>query len=412
MAKLTALEVAKIVDAGMHRVDDGLYLQIKGGRSWVHRYMFRGKQRLSGLGSADPKDGLTLAQARAARDDERALIRKDIDPVAERKRRRGEKTAEQSRKIFRNVARDFIANHEGQWRNPVHRKQWTSTLETYVYPVIGEMWVDEIITDHVRQVLQPIWYAKPETARRVRGRIEKILGFAKPLGLRSGENPARLADNLEHIFPKLEKKRKIRHHPALPYAQIPIFVPKLREQEGVGARALEFVILTAARTGDIIGQEWDERPPMKWEHVDFGERLWTIPATKNDGEHKVPLSDPAMAVLKSMQTLGHDTEIVFPSLDRRGQPMSNNAMLALLERMGHGDITVHGFRSTFRDWAGECTNFPRELAEKALAHTVGDETERAYQRGDLLNKRRKLMETWAGYCTRPAAIGEVVQMRR
>jgi integrase len=189
---------------------------------------------------------------------------------------------------------------------------------------------------------------------------------------------------------------------------------KLREQGGLSAKALEFVILTAVRTGDIIGGDREERPPMMWPHVDLDGRLWTIPATKNGAEHKVPLSSVALAVLESVKTLGIDAALVFPSLGK-SQPLSNNAMLALLERMGHGNITVHGFRSSFRDWAAECTNFPRELAEKALAHTIGDETERAYQRGDLLERRRRVMDAWAGYCTRPAPAEEtskVLAMRR
>ena len=406
---LTVVEIKALTEPGLHWVDDGLYLQIRGGRSWCHRYMFDGKPRLSGLG---PVDDVTLAQARAARDDERALIRKGGDPVADRKRQRGEKTAEPKKKVvFRDVAKDFIANYEGEWRNPVHRQQWTNTLETYVYPIIGDMTPDEITTEHVRQVLQPIWLAKAETAARLRGRIERILGFARPLGLRTGENPARWADNLEHMFPKQKRKRKVRHHPALPYAQIPAFMAKLRTWEGISAKALEFTILTAVRTGDVIGNDREDRPPMKWPHVNLVESLWIIPATENDTEHRVPLSDPAVAVLKWMKELGADTEIVFPSLGK-GQPLSNNAMLSLLDRMGHGNVTVHGMRSTFRDWAGECTNFPRELAEKALAHTIGDETERAYQRGDLLNKRRKLMQAWAGYCAEPATTGQVVPMHR
>ncbi len=230
---LTALEVKAIKEPGMHRVDDGLYLQVasKTARSWIHRFTLDGKATWSGLG---PADAMSLADARAARDDERALIRQGINPVTQRKALRTAAEPVKSKKTFREVAADYIANHESSWKNHVHRKQWTSTLDTYVHPIIGDMPVDEITTDHIRQVLQPIWYTKPETARRVRGRIEKILGFAKPLGLRSGENPARLADNIEHVFPKREK-RKVKHHPALPYAQIPAFMTELREHEGIAA---------------------------------------------------------------------------------------------------------------------------------------------------------------------------------
>jgi integrase len=407
---LTAKEVERLKQPGMHSVDAGLYLQIKNGaRSWIHRYTINRKARWSGLGSYPE---MSLAGARAKLKDEQAQIRAGIDPVADRKRMRGEKLAEQPKKTFREVAKDYITNHESSWKNPVHRKQWTSTLEAYVYLTIGDMPVDQIITDHVRQVLQPIWYTKPETARRIRGRIEKILGFAKPLGLRTGENPARLTDNIEHVLPK-RAKRKVKHHPAMPYGELPAFMVKLRGQENIAARCLEYTTLCATRTGDAIGSKREDRPPMKWPHVDLDAKIWVIPATKNDEEHKVPLSDPAVAVLKSVKALGLDSELVFPSPNGRGQPLSNNAMLALLDRMGHGDVTVHGMRSTFRDWAAECTNFPRELAEKALAHTIGDETERAYQRGDLLSKRRKLMEAWAGYCAKPATpTGKLLLMHR
>jgi integrase len=415
MARTIQLKTAKEIEhlakqEGRHPVEPGLYLQVKRDAvSWLHRYRFKGKSRWSGLGSYPD---VNLAGARAKLKDEQTKIRAGVDPVAERKERRGEKVAEQPKpkKTFREVAKDYVINHESEWTNPKHRNAWTVTLETYAYPIIGDMAVDEIATEHVRAVLQPIWYTKAETARRVRGRIEKVLSFAKPLGLRTGENPARWADNLEHIFPKREKKRKV-NHPAMPYDELPAFMVRLREQGGLSAKALEFTILTAVRTGDVIGGGREERPPMMWPHVDLDGRVWTIPATKNGSEHKVPLSDQAAAVLKSVKALGINPELVFPS-PGKGQPLSNNAMLGLLARMGHSDITVHGFRSSFRDWAAESTNFPRELAEKALAHTIGDETERAYQRGDLLNKRRKLMEAWAGYCARPAATGEVVPMRR
>ena len=418
MARIIQLKTAKEIEqvaklkSGKNFVEPGLYLQVNGDAvSWLHRYAFKGKSRWSGLGSY-PR--LSLAGARAKLKDEQTKIRAGVDPVAERKAHRTVAEPAKPKKTFRDVAKDFITNHESQWTNPKHRDQWTATLETYAYPAIGDMAVDEVTTEHARQVLQPIWYTKSETARRLRGRCEKVLSFAKPLGLRTGENPFRWADNLEHVFPRLEKKRKVKHHPAMPYGELPAFLVKLREQGGLSAKALEFTILTAVRTGDIIGGDREERPPMMWPHVDLDGRLWTIPATKNGAEHKVPLSSVALAVLESVKTLGIDAALVFPSLGK-SQPLSNNAMLALLERMGHGNITVHGFRSSFRDWAAECTNFPRELAEKALAHTIGDETERAYQRGDLLERRRRVMDAWAGYCTRPAPAEEtskVLAMRR
>jgi integrase len=408
---LTAKEIEQLSKKpGMHRADEGLYLQVKNGAcSWLHRYRFRGVPRLSGLGAYP---GITLAIARKKRDAEHAQVLAGVDPVAERRRKRTVAPVEKPKATFRDVAKAFIANHESQWTNPKHHWQWTTSLEQFVYPHIGDTAVDAITVEDVRQVLQPIWYTKAVTASRVRARIENVLSFAKPLGLRTGENVARWKDNLEFVFPRREKKRKKIHHAALPHEELPGFLVKLRAQGGIAARALEFIILTAVRTGDVNGQDHEGRPPMMWKHVDLAGKLWTIPATKNDGEHRVPLSDPAIAVLNGMKALGLDTDLVFPSLDRKGQPMSSNAMLVLLGRMDCRErTTVHGFRSSFRDWAGECTSFPRELAEKALAHTIGDETERAYQRGDLLNKRRKLMEAWAGYCMRPAATADVVPLR-
>jgi integrase len=405
---LTAKEVEALArQPGMHAVEAGLFLQVKGNtRSWIHRYQFEKRPRYSGLGAYP---ATALAKARAKLKAEQTLLEQGIDPVAERKRQRSEEKVEtRTRKTFKEVAKTYIADNEASWKNPVHRDQWPSSLEKHVYNVLigaegrqvafGDMYVDEITTEHVCAVLRPIWYEKAETARRVRGRIEKILGSAKALGLRDGANPAALADNIALVLPRKrgDKKKQVRHHPALPYAEMPAFMIKLRTQESVSAKALEFVILTGVRTGDIIGQDYEERPPMMWPHVDLDAKLWTIPATKNDGEHTVPLSDAAITVLRAVADL--DPVIVFPSPDRKGEPLSNNAMLALLDRMGHGDVTVHGMRSTFRDWVGEETNFPRELAEKAIQHTIGDETERAYQRGELLKKRRTLMEAWASYC--------------
>lgn len=406
---LTAKEVEQLAkQPGMHRADEGLYLQVKNGAcSWLHRYRFKGVTRWSGLG---PYPEITLKVARERRSVEHVRVLDGIDPVAERRRQRtqGATVTARPAKTFRDVAKAFIANHESGWTNPKHREQWTVTLETFVYPHIGDIDVAAITTEDVRQVLQPIWYTKAETASRVRARIENVLSFAKPLGLRTGENVAQWKDNLENVFPKRDKRRK-EHHAALPYEQLPAFLVKLRGYGGVAARALEFIILTAVRVGDVNGGDREDRPPMKWSHVDFDARVWTIPKTKNDSEHRVPLTDQAIAVLNGMKAIGFDTELVFPSLDRTGQPMSGNALLVLLGRMGYRDrTTVHGFRSSFRAWAGKCTNFPPELAEKALAHTIGDEAERTYQRGDLLNKRRKLMEAWGSYCSKPVADSAVV----
>jgi integrase len=398
---------------GFHLVGPaGLYLQVKGNAvSWIDRCTVQGRTSYSGLGAYP---AVSLSEAREKQTTERKQRRDGVDPVAERKAKRNEKTTERTRKTFKEIAKAYIADNESTWKNPVHRQQWPSSLETYVYPIIGDMWVDEIETDHVCRLLRPIWLTKAETAARTRGRIEKILDAAKALKLRSGENPALLA-SVVAVLPKREKKKKrVKHHPSLAYEQMPAFMAELRELDSTSAAALAFAILTAVRTGDIIGQKRDDRPAMQWKHVNLKEKLWTIPATKNDGEHKVPLSEAASAVLRSVE--GLDPVIVFPSPDRPGEPLSNNAMLAMLDRVNDGrekaglprwvdpksgrDAVPHGFRSTFRSWAGDETNFPRELAEKALAHTLGDETEQAYDRGELLAKRRKLMDAWAGYCGR------------
>ncbi|MCH5374054.1 MAG: site-specific integrase, partial [Planctomycetes bacterium] len=292
-------------------------------------------------------------------------------------------------KSFDECAAAYIAAHEVGWRNPKHRQQWRNTLSTYASPVIGRLPVADIDTDLVMRVLEPIWTSKPETAGRVRGRIESILDWAATRGYRTGENPARWRGHLDHLLPKRSKVRRVRHHPALPYSEIGGFVAGLRDMDSVAARALEFVILTAARTGEVLGVRWDE--------VDFETGVWTIPAErmKNGREHRVPLSRAALDVLESVRPLRRN-DYVFPG-NRPKRPLSNMALTMLLRRMGHDGITVHGFRSTFRDWAAEQTSAPREVAEMALAHTIGDSVEAAYRRGDLFEKRRDLMASWAEF---------------
>ena len=296
---------------------------------------------------------------------------------------------------FDGCAKAYIAAHEAAWRNPKHRQQWTNTLATYVSPVIGQLPVAAVDTGLVLKVVEPIWSKKPETASRVRGRIEVVLDWAKVRGYRDGENPARWRGHLDHLLPAKSKVRKVEHHAALPYAQVGAFMVGLREQPGIGARALEFLILTATRTGETLGAIWNE--------VDIAARLWTIPAArmKAGKDHRVPLSDAALTVLKQMHAIRH-SDYVFPGgRDRR--PLSEMALLMLLRRMERGNVTAHGFRSTFRDWAAERTSSPREVAEAALAHAIPDAVEAAYRRGDLFDKRRKLMAAWAEYCAkRPA----------
>ena len=306
---------------------------------------------------------------------------------------------------FKEASASYIASHKAGWRNGKHASQWENTLAAYAEPVLGALSIQAIDTGLVLKVLEPIWSAKPETASRVRGRIEAVLDWAEVRGLRRGENPARWRGHLDNLLPATAKVRRVEHHAALPYAELPGFIAKLRAQEGVAARALEFTILTAARTGDTIGALWDE--------VNTPDKVWIVPAErmKAGKEHRVPLSPRALAILKDEQEV-RTSDYVFPG-GKAGKPLSNMAMTEVLRRMGRGDITVHGFRSTFRDWAAERTNFPSEVVEMALAHAVGDKVEAAYRRGDLFEKRRRLMAEWASYCNTPAASArdKVVPMR-
>ncbi len=304
---------------------------------------------------------------------------------------------------FRACADQYISSHRAGWRNPKHAAQWPATLSTYVYPSFGALPVQAVDVGLVMMAVEPIWATKPETAGRVRGRIESILDWATARGYRQGENPARWRGHLENLLPARSKVRRVEHHAALPYPEIGAFVIELRQQEGVAARALEFAILTAARTGEVIGARWDE--------INIAARLWTIPAERMKAakEHRVPLSDAALAIVNAMAAI-RTGDHVFPG-GRAGRPISNMAMLMLLRRMGRGDLTAHGFRSSFRDWAAERTGFPAEVAEMALAHAVADKVEAAYRRGDLFEKRRQLAEAWAKFCGAPTAEGRVVPIR-
>jgi integrase len=342
-----------------------------------------------GLG---PMAVVSLAEARDLAHGCRALRARDLDPKTEREAAKAAaKVAEAKAMTFDQAAAAYIRAHAPGWRNPKHRQQWTNTLATYASPVIGALPVGAVDVPLVVQVLEPIWSTKTETASRLRGRIEVILDWAKARGLRAGENPARWKGTLDSQLPKRAKVRRVVHHPALPYDDLPAFMCELRARGGTAARALEFLILTATRTGDLIGGGRDDAPPMLWSHV--ADNVWTIPQTKTRPDFKVPLSDAAVVLLANLKARG---EIIFPSTDPR-QPLSNGALLAVLERMGRGDITPHGFRSTFRDWTAERTNFPNEVAEMALAHAIKGQTEAAYRRGDLFEKRRRLMQAWAEF---------------
>lgn len=395
--KISPLKLRTLKAPGRYGDGAGLWLQVRAGtpgagqakpppnRSWLFRFTAPdGKGHWMGLGSADD---VTLSEARDKARECRRIVLDGRNPIAER---RTERQAAVTRP-FREVAAQYIAAHESTWKNEVHRKQWTSTLDAYVFPVLGDLAVSDVDTARVLKVLEPIWHAKPETATRVRGRIESVLDFASAKGWRTGENPARWRGHLANLLPARSKVRKAKHHAAEPWSTVAAFMAALREQPGTAALALEFTILTAARTGETIGAKWSE--------IDLEARSWTVAAKRMKAgvEHRVALSDAAVAVLARVKPLGG--EFVFPG-GKRGAPLSNMAMLALLERMGRADLTVHGFRSTFRDWAAEATHHPAELAEAALAHTVKDKVVAAYQRGDLFEKRRTVMADWASHCAK------------
>ncbi|HXI86918.1 MAG TPA: integrase arm-type DNA-binding domain-containing protein [Parvularculaceae bacterium] len=378
---------------GRHVDGGGLHLLVKasGARSWVFRYMLKGKARDIGLGAAAGSDALSLADARDAASALWLKVKAGTDPLEERARAAAEAlAASQAAKIagitFKAVAEVYIAAHEGGWRNDKHRKQWRSTLETYVYPEIGELPVAEIDTPHVLNILESIWKAKPETAGRIRGRIETILDSAKARGYRSGENPARWRSHIAQILPARPRLSR-GHHKAMAYEAVPAFISKLQEREATSALALEFAILTGTRTGEVTGAQWEE--------VDLKKAVWTIPPErmKAGREHRVPLSPRAIAILKAVKPL--ESVWLFPS-DKSGK-LSSMAMNMLRRRM-KVDATVHGFRATFRMWAAERTAYTREVCEMALSHTIKNKAEAAYQRGDLFEKRRRLMADWAQYC--------------
>jgi integrase len=395
--KLSAVAVAKAKGPAVLHDGGGLYLRISptGARSWVFRFQLAGKRRDMGLG---PYPDISLAEARGKAVEHRKQRHDGIDPLAAKAaQRQAQRLFAAKGRTFREVAEEFIGRNETSWRNTKHRQQWRNTLATYVYPIIGELPVAAIDTGLVVQALDPIWATKPETASRVRGRIEAVLDAATVRGFRQGPNPAQWKGNLAHILPARARVRKVAHHAALPFADIPEFLTALRSQEGMAARALEFAILTAARTNEVLGTSWDE--------IDLAAKIWTIPAERMKGgrEHRVPLSGAALAVLEDVRPLAVQRDgrpapsaPAFPGA-RRALPMSNMTMLMLLRRMWRGDLTVHGFRSTFSDWAAERTAYPREVVEMALAHAVENKVEAAYRRGDLFEKRRKLMEAWACY---------------
>ena len=395
VGKLTALKVARLTEPGMHPDGAGLYLQVTGAgaKSWIYRFSLHGRPREMGLGSAV---AVSLLDARTKADDCRRLRERGIDPIEAKKAARAQVAFDVAQALlFKDAAAAYIAAHRAGWRNKKHAQQWVNTLATYAEPVLGAVPVQAIDTALVLKVIEPIWATKTETASRVRNRIEAILDWASARGNRVGENPARWRGHLAKLLPAPTKVKRVRHHPALPYDDVPAFFTALRKRRGVAARALELTILTAARTSETTGATLGEFNTAK--------KTWTVPPERIKGgrEHRKPLPKQACEVIAQMQAQRDpDFPYLFPG-GERGEPLSENAMLEVLDRMGFGHVTVHGFRSSFKDWAAECTNYPNEISEMALAHVIGDKTEAAYRRGDLFEKRQRLMDDWATYLHEP-----------
>lgn len=404
--ELGPLDVKRIVAPGLHAVGGvaGLHLQIlpSGGKSWLLRIVIGGKRREVGLGGF-PDVPLALAREKAR--EVRETVQQGRDPIAERAAARSALAAQRGAEItFDECAEKFIAAKSAEWRSAKHAAQWTATLTTYASPVLGTMQVRDIELAHIVKVLEKddFWTAKTETASRVRGRIESVLDWATVRGYRKGENPARWKGHLDKVLPAPKKVAKVEHHAALPVDAIGAFMRDLRQREGIAARALEVLILTAARSGELRG--------MTWAEVNLDDAVWIVPAArmKAKREHRVPLSVRVIEVLRGLPVVAGGS--VFPGM-REGSPLSDMTLTAVLRRMGRGDLTAHGFRSTFRDWAAERTNYPRDVAEMALAHTIGDKVEAAYRRGDLFDKRSRMMEDWARFCDTVQVAGEVLPIR-
>jgi integrase len=388
----TTKNPATITKPGRYGFGGGLWLTVAptGGRAWSFRFTIAGRSRALGLGGF-PLVQLEEARAKAA--EARQLARQGVDPIEARK---GDADGRKGRAMpFRAVAEELIADLRGGWRSQKSEQQWRASLAAYVFPRLGSKNVADIGKHDVLAVLRPIWTAKPETAKRVRARIEQVLARATALDLRQGDNPASWS-LMRHLLPAAS--RKARHHVALPYAELPALLRQLRQVDGAAARALEFTILTAARSAEALGARWSE--------IDLTKRLWTVPAhrMKADAEHIVPLSNAVMALVLSQP---RDQEYVF--VDDNGRRLATDSMRQLLRQLGRGDVTVHGFRSTFRDWASEETAHEQTVCEKALAHTIDSKVEASYRRGKLLDKRRALMDDWSGFC---GDVGKVVPLRR
>lgn len=401
--ELGALQVSKRAGVpGLHFVGGvhGLALQVTGGgaKSWILRVPIGGKRREMGLG---PYPEVTLAKAREKAREARELIRSGVDPIQRQREAASALRAEAAAALtFDDCAASYIKAHEAGWRNVKHAQQWRNTLNTYASPVFGSLLVRDVALPHVMAALEPIWTTKNETASRLRSRIELVLDWATARGMRDGLNPARWRGHLDKLLPKPSKVKKPEHHAALPVGKVGAFMVELRKVEGMGARALEFTILSAARSGEVRGAKWSE--------IDLRAKVWTIPAErmKAGKEHRVPLSAQALALLKALPRIDA-AELVFPS--PKGAALSDMTLTAVTRRLKVNAVP-HGFRSTFRDWVAERTHYPREVAEMALAHTIGDKVEAAYRRGDLFEKRRHLMTEWADFLSRKDQPAEVVDL--
>jgi integrase len=407
MAKIDLLSAAKVRNLkhpGDYLDGRGLYLQVRNesSKSWLLKYSIEKRAREMGLG---PAADIPLATARELRDRYRSLLKQGVDPLEHKQAEKSTKALERAKAItFKDACTRYIAANRSGWRNIKHAAQWEATLKAYAYPIIGSLPVQAIDTALVMAVLDPIWSTKPETASRVRGRIESVIGAAKARGEFRGENPAAWKGHLDKLLPKTSKVRKVENHAALPYANLPAFMTDLSGREGIAAAAMEFLILTTARTGEVLGTTWDE--------LDLRKSVWTIPGErmKNGKEHQVPLSGPAVAVLERMSKIAIGEYVFFGQAS--GRPLSNMALLVLLRRMNRTNITSHGFRSTFRDWAAE-RGYQDPVAEAALAHSVPDAVVAAYKRTTFFELRKDMMDKWAAFATSdPAKTGDnVVALR-
>lgn len=387
---LTALKIRQNLKPGMYADGLGLYLKVREGKSksWIFRYRTGGRLRDMGLG---PLHTGPLAAAREKAEVCRAMRLKGLDPLEEQHKERQAKSIEAAEAItFEKCAETYIADLKDGWKNSKHADQWTTTLQAYVYPLFKDKPVAAIDDALVLKVLQPIWKEKTETASRIRGRIERVLDWARIKKYRTGDNPARWKGHLEHLLPRRPRVATVNHHAALPIDEMPGFIQILRREETIVARAFEFCILNATRTSETMGMRWSEH--------DEKAQLWTVPAgrMKAGRDHRIPLAGRSQLILAEMHDI-RTSDFVFPG-GVQDRPLSSMAFLMLLRRLGRNDITAHGFRSTFRDWAAERTNFPNEVVEMALAHTIGNKVEAAYRRGDLFEKRRQLAEAWAAFC--------------